>query len=87
MNFDLTHTKWYKVPDLTDDTTYYLQAKIKKFQDDFMDVAILFTQSAEFPPETDDGIYGSDIKFKKRSGEDVYIRTLTSPTNIQIEVV
>lgn len=87
MNFDLTNTNWYKIPNLANDSTYYLQAKIKIYQDDFQEVDILFTQNASYPAEIDDGIYASDIKFKKRAGEDVYIRTLTSPTNIQIEVV
>ena len=87
MNFDLTNTQWYKVNDLIDNSAYMLQAKMKLYQDDFKEVDILFTQLPIYPPEIDDGILGSDIKFKKRAGEDVYIRTLTTPTNIQIEAI
>ena len=87
MNFDLKNTRWYKIPNLLDDTTYFLQAKIKLYQDDFQEVSILFTQIPNYPLEEDDGVLASDFKFQKRSGEDVYIRTLTSPVNIQIEAI
>lgn len=87
MNFDIYDTKWLRLDDLIDNSTYFLQAKRKMYQDYFEPVEILFTQIPHYPYEIDDGFYGSDIKFQKRAGEDVYIRTLETPVNIQIEAI
>ena len=84
MNFDLRTTEWYQIPNLIDGATYVLQSKIKTLSE-FQEIEILFTQGVSEPPELDDGILASDIKFKKRENENVYIRTMITPTNIQVE--
>ena len=90
MNFDLTSTDWTQVSDLTDNTTYILQAK-KFFENLFMKsyttINILFTQAENIPEDNKTGILASDIKFKKVSGLNIYIKALGTPTNIDIQEV
>lgn len=86
MNFDLTENTWYQVEDLEDEMTYLLQSKIKSMNG-FQEVEILFTQSESEPEEDDDGLLLTAVKFKKKAEESVYIKPISLPVNVQIEVV
>ena len=87
MNFDIRDTNWLTLDSLEDDVTYFLQAKRQLFQDSFEPADILFSQAQSLPDEENAGFLGSDIKFQKRAGENVYIRALETPVNIQIEAI
>ncbi len=90
MNFDVTTQAWQEIENLTDNTTYLIQAKtvsngfLSKFYDE---VNILFEQGTSLPDDDKTGILTSAIKFKKVSGVNIYIKCLGTPTNIDIQEV
>jgi len=88
MNFDLTTTEWTQVTDLTDDTTYFLQAKtvVDTIPCNFYEeTPILFAQSVTTPTDAKTGVYASSFKFKKVSGINIYIKQV-NPNTLNIEV-
>lgn len=90
MNFDITTTEWQQVENLTDDTTYVLQAKTISesfFYKSYSDINILFEQGTSLPTDAKTGIMASAIKFKKVSGINIYVKCLGTPTNIDIQEV
>ena len=91
MNFDLTTTDWTQVTDLTDDTTYFLQAKtvVDTIPCNFYEeTPILFAQSATTPADAKTGIYTGAVKFKKVSGVNIYVKEVNkNKTNIEIQEV
>ena len=90
MNFDITNTDWAEIENLTDDTTYMLQAKTVSdswYYKNYATTNILLTQADTLPTDNKTGILASDIKFKKVSGLNIYIKAINVPTNIDIQEV
>lgn len=90
MNFDITNQEWQEVENLTDNTTYVIQAKTvsNSFSTKaYGETNILFEQGTELPTDDKTGIMASAIKFKKVSGVNIYIKCLSIPTNIDIQEV
>lgn len=90
MNFDITTTEWQQVENLVDNTTYVLQAKI--FSDNFFsknynETNVLFVQNTTIPTNNKTGLLVDNVKFKKVSGTNIYIKAIGTPTNIDIQEV
>ena len=90
MNFDVTTQNWQEVENLVDDNTYLISAKtvsngfLSKF---YGDANILFEQGTTLPDDDKTGVMTSAIKFKKVGGVNIYIKCLSTPTNIDIQEV
>lgn len=90
MNFDVTTTEWQEIENLTDDKTYILQSKSvidTMFYKNYSKSDILFFQGASIPEDNKSGMLGFEFKFTKLSGNNVYIKALNTPINIQIDEV
>lgn len=90
MNFDITSTDWQLISDLTDNTTYLLQAKTvvdNMFFKSWSGTNILFTKGTTLPTDNKTGLLDSCFKFTKIADENIYIKALTTPTNIEIQEV
>lgn len=90
MNFDVTTQNWQEVENLTDDKTYFLQAKTISnavFTVFYGNTNILFVQAATKPEDNKTGLLGNEFKFTKVSGVKIYIKALGTPINIDVQEV
>ena len=90
MNFDVTSQEWQEVENLTDDKTYFLQAKTISnaiFATFYGNTNILFAQSATIPTDNKTGLLSNEFKFTKKSGINIYIKALGTPINIEVQEV
>lgn len=90
MNFDIISTDWQLVDDLTDSKTYLLQAKTvvdNMFFKSWSSTNILFTKGSTLPTDNKTGLLDSCFKFTKIADENIYIKAISTPTNIEIQEV
>lgn len=86
MNFDISGTSWQSVSNLTVGKTYFMQAKVE-INGEYVAKPFMFTQSATAPTEDKEGLTTKGIKFEKRTGKTVYVRSFGQTLNIQVEEV
>lgn len=90
MNFDITSTDWQLVENLTDTKTYLLQAKTISdsfFYKSYGNTNILFAKGSTLPTDNKTGLLDSCFKFTKIADENIYIKAINTPTNIEIQEV
>ena len=90
MNYNITTLDWQLVDDLTDSKTYLLQAKTVSdsfWYKSYSNTNILFAKGTTLPTDNKTGLLDSCFKFTKIADENIYIKAISTPTNIEIQEV
>lgn len=83
MNFNLTNTEWTKITGLIEGKTYILQAKRGKNEAiTYNKTNILLTVQDDIPENLREGLLDSEFKFVAENN--VYIRAISLPVNINV---
>ncbi len=87
MNFDLTTTEWTEIENLTNDKTYFLQAKSinEDFESPIYRKQKVLYSIGDKPTDIKTGLLISEKVFKKTEGMNIYIKALATPINIEIQ--